>query len=69
MNENTWSGVPEICAGISPKLKVPVVPYNREIPNNNKPDEKAEEMIILNAASDDFFIKIKIGQRRKWYGR
>jgi hypothetical protein len=24
-----------------------------EIPNNNNPDEKADEMIILNAASEE----------------
>jgi hypothetical protein len=31
----------------------PVLPYNIEIPNNNNPDENADEMIILNAASDE----------------
>jgi hypothetical protein len=35
------------------KLSVPVLPYNMEMPNNNNPDEKADEMIILNAASDE----------------
>jgi hypothetical protein len=37
------------------KIQRPVLPYNIEIPNNNNPDEKADEMIILNAASDDRF--------------
>ncbi len=34
-------------------VNVPEVPYNKEIPNNNNPDENADEMISFIAASDD----------------
>ena len=33
---------------------MPVVLYIRDIPNNNNPDENAEEMMNLKAASLDF---------------
>ena len=47
--------------GNSLKTKVLVVPYINEIPNNNKLEEKAEDMISLKAASEDcLFVKSKL---------
>ena len=37
----------------SAKFNVPVAPYNMEIPNSNKPDEKAEDIMNFMAASDE----------------
>ena len=61
INEKICSGLPFKCAGNSVKFKVPVLPYNIEIPKSNNPDENAEEMIILKAASDErFFSRSKL---------
>src|SRR6476646_10087341 len=60
VNKNT---IARICNGlplsnpvISEKLMVPVAPYINEIPNNNIPEENAEERIIFIAASEDIFL-------------
>ena len=54
MKANICKGLLNRCSESTDNVKVPVVPYTRDIPNNNNPDEKAEEMMNLNAASLDF---------------
>ena len=45
---------------------VPVVPYKKEIPNNNIPEEKADDKINFIAASDDFrLVKSKLAAAAK----
>jgi hypothetical protein len=53
MKENICNEFPLMSVVSSVKLNVPVEPYNNEMPNNNKPEENAEDMIILKAASED----------------
>ena len=55
INANSCNGLPFNNAGNSVKLMVPVAPYISEIPNNNIPEEKADDKIIFIAASDDIF--------------
>jgi len=60
VNKNT---IASICNGlplsnpvISEKVMAPVAQYINEIPNNNMPDEKADESIIFIAASEEIFL-------------
>ena len=54
MKANICKGLPSKCSESADKVKVPVVPYMRDMPNNNNPDENAEEIMNLKAASLDF---------------
>ena len=53
---NTGKGPPFNNTGSCAKLMVPVMPYTNEIPNNNIPDEKADDKINFMAASEDCFL-------------
>ncbi len=52
----TCKGDPSSKPGSSLKLTVPVAPYNKEIPNNKIPEEKAEDKIIFMAPSEERFL-------------
>ena len=55
-NARISNGVPCNFVGRSAKLIVPVAPYNNEMPNNNMPEENAEDKIIFIAPSEDLFL-------------
>ena len=57
MKANICNGAWVMCWVNSENTKVPVVPYMSDIPNNNNPDEKAEEIISFIAASDEAFLR------------
>src|SRR5450432_520913 len=52
---NICKGPPCKCSESADNVNVPVVPYIKDIPNNSNPDENADEMMNLKAASLDFF--------------
>ena len=61
MKANSCRVLPSSISEIVLKSSEPVVPYIIEIPNNKIPDEKAEDKIILSAASDEIlFSKSKL---------
>ena len=61
INANNCNGLPFKCAVKIEKVKLPVVPYEKEIHNNKMPDEKADDKINFIAASEDLrLVKSKL---------
>jgi hypothetical protein len=53
MKANNCMELPFKCCRMISKSREPVAPYISDIPNSNKPEEKADDIMNLKAASDD----------------